>query len=81
MEAGLAEEKEAYEAKLAEDKEKQEEQEEGDAPKDEEEDTPFDEENFRQNFDEDNPPIEEPTEVVDDIDNDFNIEIEAEEDD
>ena len=82
-EAALAEEKEAYEAKLEEEKEKKEEKdgEDGADPAEEEEEQPFDEENFKNNFDDENPPIEEPPEVVDDIDNDFNVEIEAEEDD
>jgi hypothetical protein len=39
----------------------------------------FDVEEFKYRFDEENPPIEEPPEVIDDLDNDFNIEIEDEE--
>ena len=36
----------------------------------------FDEEEFDAKFDDENPPTEIPPEVSDDIDNDFNIEIE-----
>lgn len=46
---------------------------------DEEEDPEFEEENFLLKFDDDNPPIEIPAEVIQDIDNDFNLEEEEEE--
>lgn len=46
----------------------------------EEDDGPeFDVEEFDAKFDDENPPIEIPPEVIDDVDNDFNIEIEEEE--
>ena len=44
----------------------------------EEEDPEFEEENFLLKFDDDNPPIEIPPEVIQDIDNDFNLEEEEE---
>ena len=80
----LEEEKEAFEAKQAEEAEKREEAEGEDGAEKPAEDAPeaeFDEEAFKLAFDEENPPIEEPPEVIDDVDNDFNVEIEAEEDD
>jgi len=50
-------------------------------PVDDEEDDgiKFDEEEFDAKFDDENPPTEIPPEIVDDIDNDFNIEIGDEE--
>ena len=39
----------------------------------------FDLEEFDAKFNDENPPIDIPDEVVDDVDNDFNIEIEEEE--
>ena len=46
---------------------------------DEDEEGPiFDEEEFMARFDEDNPPFDIPAEIVDDVDNDFNVEIEEE---
>lgn len=39
-----------------------------------EEDPEFEEENFLLKFDDENPPIEIPPEVVEDVDNDFNLE-------
>ena len=77
----LQEEKDAFEAKLEAEREaKEAKEEEEDAPKEDEEPEPeFDEEEFKLKFDEENPPIEEPVEVVDDLDNDFNIEVEDEE--
>lgn len=51
--------------------------EEGEPLDDEEDDgLKFDEEEFDAKFDDENPPTEIPPEVVDDVDNDFNIEIE-----
>ena len=77
----LQEEKDAFEAKLEAEREAREaKEEEDDAPKEDEEPEPeFDEEEFKIKFDEENPPIEEPPEVIDDLDNDFNIEVEDEE--
>lgn len=72
----LGEEKEAYETKMDAERAAREEQEDGEDEEFEEPD--FDEEAFKTNWDDENPPIEEPPEVVDDIDNDFNVEIEEE---
>jgi hypothetical protein len=80
------EEKEAFAAKLEADKEEKKEKEENaetpaDPEKEGEEASPeaFDEEEFRMRFDDENPPIEEPPEVFDDQDNDFNLELEEDE--
>lgn len=70
FEAKIEAEREAREAK--------EEDGEGEA-NEEEADPEFDEEEFKLRFDDENPPIEEPPEVIDDLDNDFNIEVEEEE--
>lgn len=75
-ETALAEEKEAYESKIEAERAAREEQE--DAEDEEADEADFDEENFKNNFDDENPPIDQPPEVVDDIDNDFNVEIEEE---
>lgn len=72
----MGEEKEAYETKMDAERAAREEQEDGEDEEFEEPD--FDEEAFKTNWDDENPPIEEPPEVVDDIDNDFNVEIEEE---
>ena len=77
--AALAEEKEAFEAKVDAERAAHEERE--DAEDEEFEEPEFNEEEFKNNWDDENPPIEEPPEVVDDIDNDFNVEIEEEADD
>jgi hypothetical protein len=79
-EAALAEEKEAYETRVEADKAAREEQEDG-ADDEEFEEPEFDEKSYKENWDDENPPIEEPAEVVDDIDNDFNVEIEEEDQD
>jgi hypothetical protein len=70
----MATAKAAFDEKVAADKEGQEE------GADEDDIVPeFDEEEFKMKFDEDNLPVDIPEEVIDDIDNDFNIEIPAEE--
>lgn len=79
--AQLQEEKDAFDAKLEQEREAREAKEDDDegAKEEEEADPEFDEEEFKIKFDEENPPIEEPPEVIDDLDNDFNIEVEDEE--
>ena len=57
----------------------QEGREEDGGDQDEESDPEFDEEEFKLKFDDENPPIEEPPEVIDDLDLDFNIDIVEEE--
>ena len=77
-ESALIEEKEAFEQKQEAERAAREEQEEGEGDEGPEE-PDFDETAFKENWDDENPPIEEPPEVIDDIDNNFNVEIEEEE--
>jgi hypothetical protein len=79
----LQEEKDAYDQKLEAEKDAKdaakEEADDAAAPEEEDADIEFDEEEFKAKFDDENPPIEKPAEVIDDLDNDFNIEVEEEE--
>lgn len=71
----LAKAKEAFAAAIQEQKEvKAKEKEDDEEDNEEEEDPEFEEENFLLKFDDENPPITIPPEVIDDVDNDYNFE-------
>ena len=76
-EATLAEAKTAFEekvdAEMAKQAEEEEEPEEGEEPKPKKERPNFDLIEFKTEFDANNPTIEIPAEVVDDIDNDYDL--------
>lgn len=72
--------KEAFAEAVREQKEQKAKEKGSDEEEEEaEEDPEFEEENFLLKFDDENPPIEIPPEVVEDVDNDFNLEDEGEE--
>ena len=82
-EEALAAAKEKFDLENEQDKAAEEAQKkpdgEGEDDEDEDDMPEFEMEEFDAKFNDENPPIEIPDEVVDDIDNDFNIEIEEEE--